>query len=161
MCSPERLRCVAPEALPLGLLLGAVGTGAVVGALFIASLKSGARRGLMLLIGTIGFPTVLLLFSISRSFLVSLALLLVMGFVFTWQNALANTMLQIASPDEMRGRVMSFYTMTTQTMMRLGGLQAGFMADWFGAPFALGIGAAVSLVYGLLVALRFPGLRKL
>lgn len=161
LCGPGNVRCVAPEALPLGLLLGAVGTGAVGGALYIASLRSNARRGLMLTIGTIGFPTILLLFSTSRSFLLSMLLLFVMGFVFTWQNALANTMLQVASPDEMRGRVMSFYTMTTQTMMRLGGLQAGFMADWFGAPFALGIGAAISLVYGLLVALRFPGIRKI
>lgn len=161
LCGPGNVRCVAPEALPLGLLLGAVGTGAVIGALYIASLRSNARRGLMLTIGTIGFPTILLLFSTSRIFLLSMVLLLGMGFVFTWQNALANTMLQVASPDDMRGRVMSFYTMTTQTMMRLGGLQAGFMADWFGAPFALGIGAAVSLVYGLLVAARFPGLRKI
>lgn len=161
LCGPNNIRCVAPEALPLGLLLGAVGTGAVMGALYIASLQTNARRGLMLTIGTIGFPTILLFFSTSGSFLLSMLLLLAMGFVFTWQNALANTMLQVASPDDMRGRVMSFYTMTTQTMMRLGGLQAGFMADWFGAPFALGIGAAISLAYGLLVAVRFPGLRKI
>jgi len=161
ICGAGNARCVSPEALPLGLLLAAVGTGAVVGALYIASLKSDARRGVMLTIGTIGFPAILLLFSLSRSFLLSMGLLLVMGFTFTWQNALANTLLQIASPDEMRGRVMSFYTMTTQAMMRMGGLQAGFMADWMGAPFALGIGAVVSLIYGLLVAVRFPGIRKL
>ncbi len=161
ICGAGNARCVSPEALPLGLLLAAVGTGAVVGALYIASLKSDARRGVMLTIGTIGFPAILLLFSLSRSFLLSMGLLLVMGFTFTWQNALANTLLQIASPDEMRGRVMSFYTMTTQAMMRMGGLQAGFMADWMGAPFALGIGAVISLIYGLLVAVRFPGIRKL
>ncbi|HEY9089792.1 MAG TPA: MFS transporter [Anaerolineaceae bacterium] len=161
ICGLNNARCVSPEALPLGLLMAAVGIGAVAGALYIASLHTNARRGLMLTIGTIGFPAVLLLFSTSRSFLLSLGLLLVMGFVFTWQNALANTLLQVASPDEMRGRVMSYYTMTTQVAMRLGGLQAGFMADWMGAAFSLGIGAVISLVYGLIIATRFPGIRKL
>ena len=83
----------------------------------LASLKSDARRGVMLTIGTIGFPAILLLFSLSRSFLLSMGLLLVMGFTFTWQNALANTLLQIASPDEMRGRVMSFYSMAFMGMV--------------------------------------------
>lgn len=157
----ESLRCQAPEALPLGMLLGAVGVGAVFGALYIAALPYGAKRGRMLAIGSIGFPAILCLFSISRSFLLSLALMAMLGFVFTWQNALANTLLQMASPDEVRGRVMSFYTMTVQTMMRLGGLQAGYSADWIGAPFALGIGAVISLFYGIFVAIRYPVVRQM
>jgi hypothetical protein len=46
-------------------------------------------------------------------------------------------------------------------MMRLGGLQAGYMADWFGAPFALGIGAVISIIYGAVVAIRYPRLREM
>jgi len=88
-------------------------------------------------------------------------LLLFVGFSFVCQNALANTLMQIATPDEMRGRVMSLYSMTFQGMMRLGGLQAGFFSDWFGAPLAVGITAAISLAYGIVVAIRYPAVRKL
>jgi hypothetical protein len=56
---------------------------------------------------------------------------------------------------------MSFYTMTFQGMMRLGGLQAGLVADWLTAPLSVGIGAGISLVYGLFVAIRYPEIRKM
>jgi MFS family permease len=103
----------------------------------------------------------LLLFSISRSFLGSLFVLFLVGMSFVWQNALANTLLQLASPDEMRGRIMSVYTMVFQSMMKLGGLQAGFLADWVSAPFSVGIGALVSLVFGAYVAIGVPEVRRL
>jgi MFS family permease len=87
--------------------------------------------------------------------------MMLIGFSFVWQNALANTLLQFVTPDELRGRVMGVYTMSFQTMFRLGGLQAGFMADWLGAPITVGIGAAASLLYGLFIAFRFPKVREL
>jgi hypothetical protein len=51
--------------------------------------------------------------------------------------------------------------MINQGMMRAGGLQAGLMADWFSAPFSVGIGAAISLAYGAFVAARFPKVRDM
>ena len=119
------MHCQTPEALPLGILLTAVGIGAVMGALLVASLPENARRGRMLTAGNLAFPLVLLFFAASRSFVLSLALLILVGISFVWQNALANTLLQIVTPDEMRGRVMSLYSLTFQGMMRVGGLQAG------------------------------------
>ena len=80
--------------------------------------------------------------------MVSLALLFGVGISFVMQNALANTLLQIITPDAVRGRVMSIYTLTFQASMRLGGLQAGLAADAIGAPLAVSIGAMVSLGYG-------------
>jgi MFS family permease len=155
------LRCQTPQALPLGLLLTMVGLGALVGALVIASLPDSARRGRMLTLGNLIFPAALILFSTSRSFLLSLACLFIVGFSFVSQNALANTLIQVMTPDAMRGRVMSIYSLTTQGTMRLGGLQAGLVADRIGAPLAVGLGATISLAYGAFVALRFPRVRKL
>jgi predicted MFS family arabinose efflux permease len=155
------MRCQAPEALPLGILLTAVGIGAVAGALLVASLPENARRGRMLTVGNLAFPLVLLFFAASRSFVLSLALMILAGISFVWQNALANTLLQIVTPDELRGRVMSLYSLTFQGMMRVGGLQAGIVADWIGAPLSVGIGAAISLAYGLFVAVRFPKVREM
>ena len=120
-----------------------------------------AQRGRWLTFGNLAFPALLIGFALSRSFILSVLVMLGVGFCFVLQNALANTLLQIASPDELRGRVMSFYTMTFQVTMRLGGLQAGLVADWLGAPFSIGVGAVVSLLYGLFVALRFPAVREM
>ena len=153
--------CRAPEALPLGLLYSMIGVGAVVGALTVASLPANAKRGRWLTLGNLAFPLFLILFAFSSHFSISLILTLFIGFSFVWQNALANTLLQFITPDGLRGRVMGVYTMSFQTMFRLGGLQAGFMADWLGAPISVGVGAAVSLIYGVFIAVRYPKVRNL
>ena len=83
------------------------------------------------------------------------------GLTRVMQNAMANTLLQVMAPDELRGRVMSFYSLVSQGMTHLGGLQAGFAADWVGAPLSIGIGAGVSLLYGVFVALHYRQVREL
>ena len=148
--------CQAPEALPLGLLYSMIGVGAVIGALVVASLPTNAKRGRLLTLGNLAFPFFLVLFAFSSRFSVSLLLTLFIGFSFVWQNALANTLLQFITPDELRGRVMGVYSMAFQTMMRLGGLQAGFVADWLRAPISVGGGGAGSLVFGFFFAFCFP-----
>lgn len=153
--------CQAPEALPLGLLYSIIGVGAVVGALVVASLPTNARRGRLLTIGNLAFPLFLVLFAFSSNFTLSLILTLFIGFSFVWQNALANTLLQFVTPDDLRGRVMGVYTMSFQSMFRLGGLQAGFVTDWLGAPITVRIGAIISLLYGLFIAFRYPKIRRL
>lgn len=162
-CSGERLpiQCQAPEALPLGLLLTAVGVGAVVGALLVASLPGWARRGRVLSFGNLAFPLCLLIFTVSRSMALSLALMFLVGICYVMQNAVANTLLQVHAPDDLRGRVMSLYALVNEGMRNVGGLQAGFIADWVGAPLSVGLGAAVSLAYGLFVAFRYRRVREL
>ena len=155
------LRCVAPEALPLGLLLAAVGIGAVSGALLVASLPERARRGRILTLGNLGLPLLLLVFANSRSFALSVMLMLFIGMGQVMQNAMANTLLQITAPDRLRGRVLSLYSLVTQGMTHVGGLQAGFAADWVGAPTSLGIGAVIALSYGSFVALRYRKVRDM
>lgn len=154
------IRCQSPEALPLGILLTMVGIGAVVGAFIVAALPNRSTRGKLLTVGNLIFPLALAIFAFSKSFLISAAILFIVGISFVLQNSLANIILQIITPDEVRGRVMSFYTLTFQTMMRLGGLQAGFMADGIGASLSVGLGAILSLFYGLFIAFRYPLLRR-
>jgi MFS family permease len=163
ICDPQTgwFTCQAPEALPLGMLMAGVGIGAVLGALTVASLPDNAKRGRWLTVGNLGFPLLLLGVSFSRSFLVSIGLFMGVGVMFVWQNALSNTLIQLCAPDALRGRIMAVYSMTFQSFMRLGGLQAGFMADWVGVPVALGLGSVISLVYGLFVAFRYPVVRRM
>ena len=153
--------CQSADALTYGLLMAASGVGAVTGALFVASLPASTRRGWWLTLGNLSFPALVLAMAVSRSFALSLILLVGIGFSFVVQNALANTLIQITVPDEVRGRMMSFYSLTFQGMMRLGGMQAGTMADRWGAPLAVGIGALLSLAYSLFIALRHPRIRRM
>jgi len=153
--------CQSPDALAYGLLMAATGLGAVTGALFVASLSASARRGRWLTIGNLAFPALVVGLALSRSFTVSAALLIGVGFSFVVQNALSNTLIQISVPDELRGRVMSFYSLTFQGMMRFGGMQAGFLGDRLGAPLTVGLGAAACLGYGLFVAVRYPRVRRI
>ena len=154
-------RCRTPEALALGMLLTAVGIGAVTGALLVASLPDNARRGRLLTLGNLLFPALLLAFAASRWFLLSIVLLVGVGMSFVVQNSLANTLIQLIVPNELRGRVMSVYALTFQTSMRVGGLQAGFVADAIGPALSIAIGALLSLGYGAFVALRYPRLREM
>ena len=66
--------------------------------------------------------------------------------------ATANTTIQLTVPDELRGRVMSVYTTVFAGSTPIGGLLAGTLASHYGVPFALGSGAVVSLVIGLVAA---------
>ena len=164
VCGPESalgLSCESPDALTYGLLMAAVGIGAVIGALYVASLSSSARRGRLLTLGNLAFPALVLIVALSRSFVVTAVVLTGVGFSFVIQNALANTLLQVSVPDELRGRVMSFYVLTFNVMMRFGGMQAGVFGQWLGAPAAVAIGAVACLAYGLFVAWRYPKVRRL
>jgi hypothetical protein len=109
------LNCRAPEAIPLGLLLSAVGLGAVAGAFLVASLPENARRGQMLTLGNLSFPFLLLIFVSSHSMLLSLVVMLFVGLSHVFQSAMANTLLQLTAPDPLRGRVMSLYFLSYRT----------------------------------------------
>jgi MFS family permease len=158
---PQSLTCQEPEALPLGMLYSAIGIGAVTGAFLVASLPTSARRGRLLTLGNLALPTLLFAFAFSMTFIISLILMVLVGMAQVFQNALANTLLQINSPDDLRGRIMSQYSLVTQGMHQLGGLQAGFVADWIGAPLSVAIGAGLSLSYGIFVFFRFPRVREM
>lgn len=155
------LSCQQPEAVAYGLMMGAVGIGAVAGALLAAAYGDAGKRGRMLTWGNLGFPVALLGFALSRSFPVALLFLILTGIAFVWQNALANTLIQLHVEDAVRGRVMGVYTLTFQTMMRLGGLQAGLMASGLGAPATVALGAVVSLGYMLWAHRRYSEIRRL
>lgn len=155
------LSCQQPEAVAYGLMMGAVGIGAVAGALWAAAYGEAGRRGQWLTWGNLGFPAALLLFAAAPTFPVALAALVCTGVLFVWQNALANTLIQVRVEDAVRGRVMGVYTLSFQLMTRLGGLQAGLMAGWLGAPATVALGAALSLGYMLWAHRRYPEIRRL
>lgn len=145
----------------LGTLMAAAGLGTLIGALSLASLGNFPRKGWLLTAGNLLFPALILAFSLSRSFPLSLLILVGAGWAMVTQNATANTLLQTMVPDHLRGRVMSAFVLMFVGMMPLGALQAGFIADLFGAPFALGAGALVALSFSIFIFFRRLHLRAL
>jgi MFS family permease len=154
------MTCQTPQAVTYGLLLGMFGAGALIGAL-LAGAYSDRGRGRMLTIGNLGFPLALLVFALSQSFWLSMLVLLGVGVLFILQNALANTLVQLASPDRLRGRVMSVYSLVFQGMQGAGRMQAGLTETVMGAPLSVAAGALVSLAYGIFVFFKWPEIRRM
>jgi MFS family permease len=143
-----------------GLLMAAPGLGAVIGTLTIASAGDIKHKGLLLFGALIALGISLVLFSQSRSFPLSMALLVLVGMFQMCYMTTNQTLLQITAPDELRGRVMGIY-MLNQGLLPAGSLFAGVLASLWGAPLAVAVmGSAVLLLAGI-AFVRLPAMRAL
>ena len=77
------------------------------------------------------------------------------------QNATANTLVQTAVPDALRGRVMSVYMMVFLGFFPVGSLIAGAVAERFGVPIGAAFGGVIALAYSLYLVCKLPGIREL
>ena len=144
----------------LGALNTAIGIGALIGSLIVASMARVRRKGLLLTAGSLVFPAVLVVFAFSRSFWISLAALCVIGVAFVSQNATGNTLIQSVVPDSLRGRVMAVYTLMFFGTAPFGALQAGAIAQAFGPAAGVAVGAGITLAFALWVFFTVPILRR-
>jgi MFS family permease len=133
-----------------GYLLAAAGAGALVGAFGLASFKRVPHQGALMLTSGFLFSASLALFSISPTFGLGLLFLFIAGITTTVFSTVIATFLQLSAPNEMRGRVMSLYTVTLIGLPSLGALGIGAFAEWLGgvqgAPKAVLIGAVILAV---------------
>jgi MFS family permease len=143
----------------LGLLMGATGLGALLGSLILASKQNVRGLGRWVWMASATFGTSLILFSLSRHFWLSCALLVPAGFGMMTQMGATNTLLQVMSPDQLRGRVMAMYSMMLIGMAPIGALLGGAVAAKIGAPLTVGIGGSACLISGILFARQLPAIR--
>jgi MFS family permease len=145
------------NASTFGYLNSFIGLGSVVGAIFLASLKTGVDLKNILLINLAIFGAALILFSHMTYFPIALCFAALAGFAMMSQTTIGNTIIQTSASAEMRGRVLSFFAMAFFGMQPLGGLLIGSISQYIGAPntiLAEGIAA-------ILIALLFmPFLRE-
>jgi MFS family permease len=143
----------------LGILMGATGVGALLGALTLA-MRTGLRGlGRWVAISCACFGASLILFSASRWFWVSVLLLIPVGYSMMLQMSSSNTLIQAMSPDRLRGRVMSVYSMMFMGMAPLGALFAGALAERVGAPLTVALGGVGCLCGAIVFRQRLPKLR--
>jgi len=143
----------------LGILMGASGVGALAGALLLASRETVQGLGRWVAISSAAFGASLIAFTASRSFWLSCALLLPVGFTMMVQMGSTNTLIQTMSPDRLRGRVMSVYSMMFMGMAPFGAVLSGVAAARWGAPATVAAGGIVSMAAAAVFGWRWPGLR--
>ena len=144
-----------------GFLMGASGIGALIGALYLASRRSVLGLGKIIPLSAAIFGFGLIAFSLSRFFLLSLALMLITGLGMIIQMASSNTILQTIVDDDKRGRVMSFYTMAFIGTAPFGSLLAGVLASSLGAPNTLIIGGVSCALGAMVFASKLAELKKI
>jgi MFS family permease len=143
-----------------GFLMTAFGTGAIFGVLTVASLANRGHKGTVLITGNLLFCLLLIAFSLSKWYPVSIVLIALTGFFNSIYMTNVLTLLQALVPNELRGRVMGIYSLTW-SLMPLGGLQAGALASIIDAPLVVTIGGLVTLGFAVLVAVSNNLIRNL
>jgi len=144
-----------------GLLLSARGVGALIGALFIASLGRFRFKGRVLTFGSFAFPILMLVFSALRGLPFSLLTLVAVGFAQILTFNLINALVQTQSEDRYRGRVMGVYSLVFFGSMPIGALVAGAIAQQTSEQLAVVLGASVLLVSAVLLWVFIPRMRRM
>lgn len=143
-----------------GYLMAANGLGALGGALTLAGLGDRVPRRWLIFGGLIGFAVFLLGFALSTNAWLSALLLAGSGWFLLVFFATANTLVQLDTPDGLRGRVMGIYALAFIGMSPLGSLLIGTLARWTSPPFAVGFEAVVCIVAALVVMRLVPPRRS-
>lgn len=144
-----------------GALRSAAAVGSLMAALLLANRGSGDMLNRGVGVANLAFGIFLAAFAISQNFFLSIALACFLGFFMTFQLSGSHSLLQLQVPDEMRGRLMSVWTMMIMGMSPLGSLLIGWLAKHHGAPLSLVLCSGISiLAAGLYLAMRKPAPAK-
>jgi MFS family permease len=138
---------LASDAAGFGFLMAASGIGSLLAALRLV--MGGRPRPTRLATGAIILGVATIALAVSRIFPISLGLMVVVGFGAILMAATGNTTIQLAVPDQLRGRVMSVYTTVFSASVPLGGIAFGALASNFGSSLAIGVGGVLTLIVGL------------
>ncbi len=145
----------------LGMLRSAPGLGALTMSIVVAHWPLRRRAGAVMLSCVFGFGAFTLLFGLSHSFEFSLLLLLFAGMADTISVIVRSTMIQLGTPDEMRGRVSAVNMVFVGASNEIGQFESGITAQWLGAVPAVVLGGLGTMLIVLVWSWIFPDLRRL
>jgi MFS family permease len=144
----------------LGILRGAPGVGAVVMAAVVTARPVRGRAGHILLSCVLGFGLFTIVFAFSRHLALSVAALFLVGACDMVSIVIRHTLVQLRTPDEMRGRVSAVNSVFIGASNEVGQFESGVTAHWFGAAPAVVLGGVGTIAVVVLWAWLFPELRK-
>ena len=144
----------------LGILRAAPGVGAIAMALVVANRPITRKAGRTMLACVFGFGVFTVVFGLSRNLALSLAALMMLGACDMVSVIIRHTLVQLGTPDEMRGRVSSVNMVFIGASNEVGQFESGITAEWFGTVPAVVIGGIGTLAVVVAWAWMFPTLRQ-
>ena len=145
----------------LGLLRLAPAVGALSTSIFLAHHPIRKRAGHRMFTAVILFGVATVAFGLSRNFFLSMGILCVLGAADVTSVVVRSSLVQLETPDEMRGRVSAVNSLFIGTSNQLGQFESGITASWFGVIPATVLGGIGSIAVALIWMGLFPGLRRL
>jgi MFS family permease len=149
------------DAQGFGWLRAAQGIGAIAMYFILANKPLKTAPGIKLLLCILGFGACLIVFGVSTNFWLSMAVLIASGAFDAVSVVIRGTILQLYTPDEMRGRVAALNTMFISSSNELGEVESGFTAKWMGAVPAVVFGGCMTLVVTAVTFFAAPKLKTL
>ncbi len=143
-----------------GILRSAPAIGAATIAIILAYFPLRRRAGVVMFVCVLIFGVATMVFGWSRSFPLSVAALLILGAADMFSVVVRSTLIQIRTPDEMRGRVSAVNMVFIGASNELGEFESGVTAAWLGPELAVIVGGIGTCIVVVLWALMFPQLRK-
>jgi MFS family permease len=143
-----------------GWLRAAPSVGAITMAMLIAHLPPMKRAGRALLLAVTGFGAATIVFGLSTSFWLSLAMLFLTGACDNISVVVRHTLVQLLTPDSMRGRVSAVNQVFIGASNELGGMESGYVGQALGPVFSVVAGGIGAILVTALVAVKWPQIRK-
>jgi MFS family permease len=143
-----------------GILRSAPGIGALITLGILAFLPLRKQPGKKLFVAVGGFAISIIIFGLSTNFILSFFMLLLSGMFDAVSVVIRSTILQLVTPDHMRGRVASVNTIFVSSSNELGDFESGVMAHWLGTVRAVVTGGFITLGVVAVTFLSAPQLRK-
>ena len=147
------------DEMGFGLLRSAPGIGALITMGLLAFLPLRTNPGRKLFFCVAGFAVSIIVFGISKNFYLSFFMLLLSGMFDAVSVVIRSTILQLVTPDDMRGRVSAVNTMFVSSSNELGDFESGLMAHWLGTVRAVVTGGCITLGVVIYTFFRAPQLR--
>jgi MFS family permease len=144
----------------LGVLLGVNGAGALCGALLMAARRGIKGLSLWIAVAALVFSVAIMAFGFAPTFWIAAALLFGVGFATMIQFGSTNTLIQMMTPDRLRGRAISAYSMMYMGMTPIGSLAAGIVAEHIGARVTISAGGLFCLIAAAVYASQLSGIRS-
>lgn len=137
------------DAQTFGYISSCIGTGALIGTIFLASLNNESKKSIVLLINALVLGVSLIFFSLVDNLNIALGISLVAGFTALTQTTICLTIIQTRSDPDMRGRMISLFAMALFGMLPLGGLIIGWISHQIGSSETVLIQGIISIIIAL------------
>lgn len=144
----------------LGVLMSASGFGALIAAFSLAGLGNFQHKGKLLIFSALVFSFALVLFALSKIYLLSIVALVFIGWGSVTAIAIINTLLQTMVRDEFRGRVMSVFMFTFAGFMPFGNLIAGALSQALGVSFTVMASGIICSIFFIAINILYPDIRR-